>query len=48
MCVETVANPLGYACISTPVEERLRIQLRDGVTINQVNEALYGLVSLNT
>ena len=48
MCVETVANSLGYVCISTPVEDRFHIQLRGGVTINQVNEALYGLVSLNT
>ena len=44
-CVETVANALGYVCISTPVEERLHIQLSEGVNINQVNEALYGLVS---
>lgn len=43
--METVANALGYVCISTPVEERLRIQLSEDVTINQVNEALYGLVS---
>ena len=44
-CVETVANALGYVCISTPVEERLHIQQSEDVTINQVNEALYGLVS---
>ena len=45
-CVETVANPSGYVCISTPVSERLQIQLSDDVTTNQVNEALYRLVSI--
>lgn len=43
--METVANVLGYVCISTPVEDRLQIQMSEDVTINQVNEALYGLVS---
>ena len=44
-CVETVVNPSGYVCISTPVSERLRIRLSDDVTTDQVNEALYELVS---
>ena len=43
-CVETVANPMGYDCISTPVNQRLHIQLSDYVTVNQINEALYELV----
>ena len=43
-CVETVANPMGYDCISTPVNQRLHIQLSDHVTVNQINEALYELV----
>lgn len=46
-CLETVANPSGYVCISTSLNETLRIQLKENVTINQVNEALYGLVSQN-
>lgn len=47
-CIETVANALGYDCISTPVTERLHIRLSNSVTANQVHEALHGLVSIST
>ena len=43
--METIANAMGYVCISMPVNQRLRIQLSDNVTINHVNEELFDLVS---
>lgn len=45
-CVETLVNIDGYACDSTPEDMAVIIRLSDGVTVDQLDEALYDLVKL--
>ena len=43
-CVETVATMNGFVCVPTTSGQRLSIQLSEGVSANQLDEALFDLV----
>lgn len=45
-CVETLANINGYVCDSTPDDMAAIITLNNGVTSDQVDEAVYDLVKI--
>lgn len=44
MCVETLVNTNGYVCDSTPDDMAAIVTLDDGMTLAQLDEALYDLV----
>ena len=43
-CVETVATVRGFICVPMNSEQRLTIELNEGVSDNQLDEALFDLV----
>ena len=44
-CVETLVNINGYVCDSTPDDMTVIVSLNDGVTLHQLDEEVYDLVS---
>lgn len=44
-CIETLVNIDGYVCDSTPDDMTVIITLSSGVTLDQLDEAAYDLVS---